>query len=87
MDTSAHRADRRIPPSEAAVDAAPVGHPQRQNHEFSVFDRVNDPIIADTNAPQIWIPDERASTVRARSETQSVDGLDDTASHGPIELG
>lgn len=53
--------------SESAIDAAAVGHSQGQNHEFSVFDRVNHAILADADSLEIWKSNERADTEWTRS--------------------
>jgi len=47
-----------------------MGDPQHENCEFSVFHRVDDPVVADPDPPQVWISDERSSAARPRVEAQ-----------------
>jgi hypothetical protein len=53
-----------------AIDVVAMGDPQYENREFSVFHRVDDPVVADPDPPQVWISDERSSAARPRVEAQ-----------------
>ena len=53
-----------------AIDVVAMGDPQYENCEFSVFHRVDDPVVADPDPPQVWISDERWSAARPRVEAQ-----------------
>ena len=56
-----------------------MGDPQCENHELRVFDRVDDPVFADPDAPQVWISNERSGAARMRVDAQGFDSLDDAA--------
>lgn len=73
--------------SEIAINRAAVGDPQCENHEFRVFDRVDDPVVADPDPPQVWISDERSSATRSRADAQGIDGLEDAARCRLVQLG
>ena len=73
--------------SKIAVNRAAMGDPQCENDEFRVFDRVDDPVVADPDPPEVWISDERSCAARSRADAQGVDGLDDAARCWLVELG
>ena len=64
-----------------------MGDPQCENHELRVFDRVDDPVVADPDTPEIWISNERSGAARIRVKAQGIDGLDDAARGWLVELG
>jgi hypothetical protein len=73
--------------SEIAIDAAAMGDPQCENHELRVFDRLDDPVVADPDPPQGRISHERSSAARPRADAQSIEGLENAARRGLVELG
>lgn len=63
------------------MNRAAAGDPQCENHEFRVFDRVDDPVVADPvvadpDPPQVWISHERSSAGLSSwvSSLRAVDG-------------
>jgi hypothetical protein len=64
-----------------------MGDPQCENHEFGVFDRVDDAVVTDPDPPEVWISYERPCAARSRADAQGVDGLDDAAGCRLVELG
>src|ERR1035437_10828033 len=75
------------PLSKIAINRAAMGDPQCENHEFGVFDRVDNPVVTDPDPPEVWISDERSCAARSRADVQGVDGLDDAARCWLVELG
>src|SRR5674476_1473129 len=73
--------------SKIAIYRAAMGDSQCENHEFRVFDRVDNPVVTDPDPPEIWISDERSCAARSRADAQGVDGLDDAARCWLVELG
>ncbi len=73
--------------SEASIDAAAVGNAQDQDHKPGVSDRVDDPIVADSDTPQVRVADQRSSAAGSRIGAQRVGGLHDPTRHRPVELG
>jgi hypothetical protein len=69
------------------VNRAAMGDPQCENHEFRIFDRVDDPIVADPDPPQEGITNERSYAARSRADAQGIDGFNDAARCRLVELG
>ena len=45
------------PLSEIAINRAAMGDPQCENHEFCVSDRVDNPVVTDSDPPEVWVSD------------------------------
>jgi hypothetical protein len=73
--------------SEIAINRAAMGDPQCENHEFRVFDRVDNPVVTDPDPREVWISDEGSCAARSRVAAQGVDGLDDAARCWLVDLG
>ena len=73
--------------SKIAISRAAMGDPQREDHEFRVFDRVDNPVVTDPDPPEIRISDERSCPARSRADAQGVDGLDDAVRCWLVDLG
>lgn len=39
--------------SKIAINRAAMGDPQCENHQLRVFDRIDDPVVADPDPPQV----------------------------------
>lgn len=66
--------------SQVAVGAAAVSHAQHQNDEFGVPNRVDHPVVANADAPQVGLADKWSGTIRSWGGGQRVDCPDDPSS-------
>ncbi len=72
------------PRSEFSVDVAAMRNSQHENHELGVLDRIHHPVVADPDAPQARVADERSSAWWPRLFHQGVDRADDTSCDLPV---
>ena len=71
---------------EVAVDAAAVGDAECENDQLGVFDRVDDAVVADPDAPKVGVAGEYAGAWRAGISPEAFDRGGEAPCELPVEL-